>query len=180
MNEPISAVQWVSRELLQANDYNPNRVMSKELGLLKLSIMSDGWTQPIVTIYDKELQKYVIVDGFHRYFVSSDPELYKRTGGKVPIVVLEKTIAERMAATVRHNRARGVHKVSGMSGIVYGMLKNGKKDAEICSELGMSPDELFRLKHITGYAKLYEDHEYNKEWIITPPPHKKKKKLKKK
>ena len=152
----------MDRNRLKANDYNPNRVSPRELGLLKLSIMEDGYTQPIVTVQDGD--DFVIVDGFHRYFVGGDPEVQESTGGKLPIVVIDKPIAERMASTVRHNRARGKHRIQGMSEIVYGMLKEGKKDTEVCNALGLSAQELLRLKHITGYAKLYANAEYGEEY----------------
>ena len=165
-SQPISKFQWIHRDRLRANDYNPNQVAPRELGLLKLSIMEDNWTQPIVTVHDPDNDLYVIVDGFHRYFVSGDPEVSALTGGRVPVVVLNKPLSDRMASTVRHNRARGKHKVTGMSGIVFGMLREGCGDAEICNKLGMEPDELLRLKHITGYAKLYGGvKSYSREYL---------------
>lgn len=164
--QPISDVQWVSIDLVEPNDYNPNSVAGQEMKLLHTSIKHDGYTQPIVTIYDEEKKKYVIVDGFHRYFTcKNNKDIFDATGGRVPIVVIKKDINERMAATVRHNRARGQHSVSGMSNMVFSMLDNGWKDEEICNHLGMEPDELLRLKHITGFSKLFADTEYNKAWV---------------
>tara|TARA_R110002050_G_scaffold66514_2_gene144150 strand:+ start:200 stop:781 length:582 start_codon:yes stop_codon:yes gene_type:complete len=164
--QPISDVQWVSIDLVEPNDYNPNSVAGQEMKLLHTSIKHDGYTQPIVTIYDEEKEKYVIVDGFHRYFTcKNNKDIFDATGGRVPIVVIKKDINERMAATVRHNRARGQHSVSGMSNMVFSMLDNGWKDEEICNHLGMEPDELLRLKHITGFSKLFADTEYNKAWV---------------
>ena len=164
--QPISDVQWVSIDLVEPNDYNPNSVAGQEMKLLHTSIKHDGYTQPIVTIYDEEKEKYVIVDGFHRYFIcKNNKDIFDATGGRVPIVVIKKDINERMAATVRHNRARGQHSVSGMSNMVFSMLDNGWKDEEICNHLGMEPDELLRLKHITGFSKLFADTEYNKAWV---------------
>ncbi|MAF42995.1 MAG: chromosome partitioning protein ParB [Parcubacteria group bacterium] len=161
---PVDSVIWVSVDEVEANDYNPNSVAGKELQLLYTSISHDGYTQPIVTVKDKK--KYVIVDGFHRYFVcKNNPDILKSTHGKVPIVVLDKTINDRMASTVRHNRARGKHSVDGMSNMVFSMLDNGWKDEDVCNELGMEPDELLRLKHITGFSKLFENAEYNKAWV---------------
>ena len=123
-------------------------------------------TQPIVTIYDEVKNVYVIIDGFHRWFVGHKSEsVLERTGGYLPIVVLRKTMAERMAATVRHNRARGKHSVAGMSNLVLEMQKLGKNDAEICFELGMTANELRRLKHTTGIAMLFDDSEYSKSWV---------------
>lgn len=162
---PVNNVKWVPVERVQANDYNPNSVASNELKLLHTSISHDGYTQPIVTIYDSELDKYVIIDGFHRYFTCrSNADIQELTKGRVPIVVLEKSINDRMASTVRHNRARGKHSVNGMANLVFNMLDNGWEDADICNELGMEPDELYRLKHMTGFAKLFEDVEYHQAW----------------
>lgn len=162
---PVDYIRWVPLSRVQANDYNPNSVAPNELKLLHTSISHDGYTQPIVTIYDSELDKYVIIDGFHRYFTCrSNKDIQESTGGMVPIVVLDKPINDRMASTVRHNRARGKHSVTGMSNLVFNMLDNGWGDAEICNELGMEADELLRLKYITGFAKLFEDVEYRKAW----------------
>ena len=137
----------------------------KELSLLHTSIKHDGYTQPIVTVWDGDREKYVIVDGFHRYFVcKNNNDLLESTHGRLPIVVLNKGINDRMASTVRHNRARGSHSVDGMSSMVFSMLENGWADEDICNHLGMEPDELLRLKHITGFSKLFEDAEYNKAW----------------
>lgn len=165
-NQPISDVKWVSVDDVEPNDYNPNSVAGQEMKLLHTSIKHDGYTQPIVTIYDEEKKKYVIVDGFHRYFTcKNNKDIFDTTQGRVPIVVIKKDINERMAATVRHNRARGQHSVSGMSNMVFSMLDNGWKDEEICNHLGMEPDELLRLKHITGFSKLFADTDYNKAWV---------------
>lgn len=109
--------------------------------------------------------KYVIVDGFHRYTtMRTNKDIYELNNGYLPCVVLDKDINERMASTVRHNRARGKHSVAGMSTIVFDMLQNGKSDQEICKELGLEAEELARLKHITGFSKLFEDVEYGKSW----------------
>lgn len=133
--------------------------------LLYISIKADGYTQPIVTIHDTKRDKYIIVDGFHRYFVcKNNKDIAESTEGKVPIVVIDKDINDRMASTIRHNRARGKHCVTGMANIVFKMLDNGWSDADICNELGMEPEELLRLKHITGFSKLFENQEYSKAW----------------
>lgn len=129
------------------------------------SILHDGYTQPIVTIYDETRKKYVIVDGFHRYFTAkSNKDILERNRGMLPVVVLEKDINDRMASTVRHNRARGKHSISGMSSMVFKMLDNGWADEAICNELGMEPEELLKLKHITGFSKLFADTEYKRAW----------------
>jgi ParB-like chromosome segregation protein Spo0J len=165
-NHPVSNVIWVDVSDVEANDYNPNTVASEEMGLLYTSIKHDGYTQPIVTVWDKDKKKYIIVDGFHRYFIATNnKDISERTGGKVPIVVLDKGINDRMAATVRHNRARGSHNIQGMSNMVFSLLENGWGDVEICNHLGMGADELLRLKHITGFSKLFENTEYNKAWM---------------
>ena len=162
---PVSEVKWVDINKVEPNDYNPNSVAGTEMSLLYTSIKHDGYTQPIVTIYDEEKNKYIIVDGFHRYFIcKTNKDIQESTNGHVPIVVIKKDINERMASTVRHNRARGAHSVTGMSQMVFSMLDNGWADAEICNHLGMSADELLRLKHITGFSKLFKDAEYNKTW----------------
>ena len=162
---PVSEVRWVDINKVEPNDYNPNSVAGTEMSLLYTSIKHDGYTQPIVTIYDEEKNKYIIVDGFHRYFIcKTNKDIQESTDGHVPIVVIKKDINERMASTVRHNRARGAHSVTGMSQMVFSMLDNGWADAEICNHLGMSADELLRLKHITGFSKLFKDAEYNKTW----------------
>jgi intein/homing endonuclease len=122
-------------------------------------------TQPIVTVYDEAQDKYIIVDGFHRHLVMKhNRDIYEDTGGLLPVVVLNKDINDRMASTVRHNRARGRHAVEGMATIVFSMLDNGWADIDICKELGMEHEELIRLKHITGFSKLFEDVEYRRAY----------------
>ena len=165
-SQPVDRVLWVPVDMVQANDYNPNSVASIEMELLYVSISHDGYTQPIVTVYDKELGKYIIVDGFHRYFIAkTKADISKRINGRILIVVIDKDITERMASTVRHNRARGEHMVTGMSNLVFQMLDNGMSEAEICQELGMQPEEVLKLKHITGFSKLFENAEYSKAWM---------------
>lgn len=164
-SQPIDNVLWVPVEKVEANNYNPNSVAKVEMKLLYVSIEHDGYTQPVVTVYDHERDKYVIVDGFHRYFtMKTNKDIYDRCGGKLPVVVIDKSISERMASTVRHNRARGKHSIDGMSNMVFSMLDDGMSDAEICNELGMEPEELLRLKHITGFSKLFANAEYSKAW----------------
>jgi ParB-like chromosome segregation protein Spo0J len=163
--QPIDHVQWVPIEKIHANDYNPNSVAPNEMRLLYWSIYHDGYTQPVVTVYDEKQDRYVIVDGFHRYTTMRlNEDIRARTGGRLPVVVLDKSINDRMASTVRHNRARGKHSVAGMGNMVFQMLENGWKDEDICKEIGLSVDELVRLKHITGFSKLFENVEYRKAW----------------
>lgn len=164
-DQPIDRVRWIPINQVQANDYNPNSVAVNEMRLLYTSIHHDGFTQPVVTIYDDTLKKYIIVDGFHRYTVMrSNPDILERTGGCLPCVVLKKDINDRMASTVRHNRARGKHSVSGMANMVFKMLDNGWDDPDICAEVGLTIDELVRLKHVTGFSKLFENVEYSRAW----------------
>jgi ParB-like chromosome segregation protein Spo0J len=163
--QPVDFIRWVPVEKVQPNDYNPNSVAKVEMGLLYKSIKHDGYTQPTVTIYDEKTDKYIIVDGFHRYFTcKNQKDIYDRNHGMLPIVVIKKDINDRMASTIRHNRARGEHSISGMSNMVFNMLDNGWKDEEICNHLGMEPEEILKLKHITGFSKLFKDAEYNKAW----------------
>lgn len=163
LRQPVANVQWVPVEQVRSNSYNPNRVASVEMRLLYVSIKADGYTQPVVTVKDGD--DYVIVDGFHRWRVMvENDDIREMTGGLLPIVVIDKPPNERMASTVRHNRARGKHSVGNMSGIVFEMLDKGWGDERICHELGMSADELLRLKHVSGFSKLFEDVEYRKAW----------------
>jgi ParB-like chromosome segregation protein Spo0J len=164
-NQPVDRIKWVDIDMVQANDYNPNAVAKVEMKLLHTSIMHDGYTQPVVTIFDETINKYVIIDGFHRYTICKSYDDVKiRNFGMLPIVVLNKDINDRMASTIRHNRARGKHSIKGMSNIVFEMLDNGWNDVDICNELGMEVEELIRLKHITGFSKLFENTEYKKAW----------------
>lgn len=164
-SQPVDNVIWVPIDMVQPNDYNPNSVASVEMKLLHTSIKQDGYTQPVVTIWDDNKKKYIIIDGFHRYFTcKNNKDIFERNHGLLPITVLKKDINERMASTVRHNRARGKHSVAGMSNMVFKMLENGWADHQICNELGMEPEELLKLKHVTGFSKLFENHQYRKAW----------------
>ncbi len=159
---PVSKVRWVHIDEVQANDYNPNNVAHQEMWLLYISVSEDGYTQPVVTVWDPDLDKYVIVDGFHRYSIMrAYKDIADITSGYLPIVVIDKPIADRMASTVRHNRARGKHSVAGMSSLVFHMLLAGESDETICTKIGLEAEELARLKHITGYSKLYANMTYS-------------------
>lgn len=159
-------MRWVPTEQVEPNDYNPNAVAAIEMGLLLKSIEEDGLTQPIVVIWDPGKGKYVVVDGFHRWYLChTDPGIRASTGGLCPIVVIDKPIANRMASTVRHNRARGKHSVAGMANMVFKMLESGMDDAAVCNELGMEEEELVRLKHVTGFSKLFENVRYKRAWV---------------
>lgn len=147
--QPVGNVRWLHRDTLRANDYNPNSVAPPELVLLKISILEDGWTQPIVINPDN-----TIVDGFHRFTVSGHPEVYKLTGGYVPVVDIQpKDPASQKMATIRHNRARGTHAVLKMADIVFSMLEQGLPTEEICLRLQMEPEEVYRLANQKGIPK---------------------------
>lgn len=165
ITDPVGDVRWVPIEKVQANDWNPNAVPARELQLLYTSIRADGFTQPIVTMYDEAADRFTIIDGFHRFTIMLRyPDIRERCQGLLPIVVIDKPINDRMASTVRHNRARGKHNITAMGEIVFQMLENGWSDEEVCAELGMEADELVRLKYVTGFAKLFENIEYRKSW----------------
>ena len=165
-SQPIDYVKWIPIDKVKPNDYNPNSVAKIEMGLLYKSIKHDGYTQPVVTIHDEANDEYIIVDGFHRYFTCKHNEdIQERNRGHLPCVVIKKDLNERMAATVRHNRARGSHSVQGMSSMVFQMLENGWNDEEICNHLGMEAEEVLKLKHITGFSKLFENTEYRQAWV---------------
>jgi ParB-like chromosome segregation protein Spo0J len=167
MKSPVYNVIAVPVEKIQANAYNPNSVASPEMKLLYESILNDGYTMPIVCYYLPELDKYEIVDGFHRYtIINKYKDIYEREGGKLPVVVIDKDISNRMASTIRHNRARGSHSVDLMSNIVAELLEMGKSDKWIAKHLGMDADELLRLKQITGLASLFKDKEFSKSWEV--------------
>lgn len=167
-DNPISAVIWVKLDRVRANDYNPNEVADREMELLYRSIKHDGYTQPVVTVYDGEADMYEIVDGFHRYLVMKRyDDIRERSNGRLPITVIDKGIKDRMASTIRHNRARGKHSIKGMAEVVFDMLDEGWEDERICEELGMEPEELTRLKHVTGFSKLFDDTEYQMAWKHT-------------
>lgn len=153
---PVGRVQWIHISRIQANDYNPNAVAADEMRLLHTSISEDGYTMPIVAIWDEETDKAIIVDGFHRYTtMRMFQDVADSTSGYLPVSIIEKSIEDRIASTVRHNRARGKHSVAGMGTLVFQMLEQGEDDMTICTKLGVDPEELMRLKHVTGYSKLY-------------------------
>lgn len=165
-NEPVDCVLWVKNEVVRANDYNPNSVAPPEMELLRQSIMEDGYTQPIVSFKEKE--HITVVDGFHRNRVGKEVEEVKnRVHGRLPVVNInewKQGKSDRMASTIRHNRARGSHSIELMSTIVSELVEMGKGDAWICKHVGMSIDELLRMKQITGLASLFKDKEFSKAW----------------
>jgi len=164
---PVYNVKAIPIEKLRANEYNPNSVAPPEMELLYLSIKEDGYTMPIVVYYHKTDDVYEIVDGFHRYSVMLlYPDIYEREGGFLPCSVIEKPISERIASTIRHNRARGSHNVDLMSNIVKELVEMGKSDKWISKHLGMSTDEILRLKQITGLSSLFKDEDFSKSWSV--------------
>lgn len=162
---PVYNVVSVPIDKVTANDYNPNAVAPPEMELLEVSIWEDGYTQPVVTVYDRDNDKYVVVDGFHRYLTLKNSErIREREKGMLPVVILEKEMHDRMASTIRHNRARGSHNVDLMSNIVSELVEMGKGDRWICKHIGMSKDELLRLKQITGVAALFANRDFSDSW----------------
>ena len=158
---PVSNVLWIKSKYIQANDYNPNTVAKPEMELLRLSIESDGFTQPIV-VWKVNEHKYEVVDGFHRHLIGKEMGF-----NHLPCVVVNNDRIERsdrIAATIRHNRARGKHTIGGMSNIVVELSRRNWKDEKIAKELGMDADEVLRLKQISGLAELFSDEEFSKAW----------------
>lgn len=163
---PVYHIISVPIEKIEPNDYNPNAVAPPELKLLYDSILEDGYTMPIVCYYEKARDVYIIVDGFHRYRIMRDyPDIYEREGGCLPVSVIDKPLDQRMASTIRHNRARGSHDVDLMSNIVRELHELGRSDQWISKHLGMDTDEILRLKQITGLTALFRDIEFGSAWI---------------
>ena len=161
MKSPVYNVRAVPIEKIHANSYNPNSVAPPEMELLYKSIKEDGYTMPIVCYYIADNDTYEIVDGFHRYTTMlKHKDIYERENGMMPVVVIEKDISNRMASTIRHNRARGAHSIELMSNIVSELTKSGMSDAWILKNIGMDADELLRLKQISGLAELFKDKPY--------------------
>lgn len=162
---PVYSVIAVPIEKIQANAYNPNAVAPPEMKLLYQSIKEDGYTMPIVCYYLNEQDKYEIVDGFHRYRTMLEhKDIYDREGGKLPVVVINKDISNRMASTIRHNRARGSHSIELMTNIVAELVEAGMSDAWIMKNIGMDAEELLRLKQISGLAALFKDKDFSNSW----------------
>lgn len=163
---PVYNVIAVPIDKIVPNTYNPNAVAPPEMRLLYESIKADGYTMPIVCYYSRTKDLYIIVDGFHRYRVMKEHrDIYEREGGLLPVSVINKPLDQRMASTIRHNRARGSHDVDLMSNIVKELHELGRSDAWICKHLGMDRDEVLRLKQITGLAALFKDVKFGKAWI---------------
>lgn len=168
-DEPVDLVEWVKMDSVVANDYNPNSVAPPEMALLQRSIEADGYTQPIVT-WPRDDGKREVVDGFHRNRVAREcPAVLARVSGYLPVVRIRPGQADqnnRVASTIRHNRARGKHAVGLMAEIVSDLVKRNWSDAKIAKELGMDPDEVLRLKQVTGLAELFSDREFSEAWEV--------------
>lgn len=163
---PVYDVIAIPIEKIEANDYNPNHVAKREMDLLYQSIKIDGYTMPIVCFYDESVDKYIIVDGYHRYSIMMlYKDIYEREEGKLPASIIKKDMHERMAATIRHNRARGKHDVELQASLV-GVMKSGWSEERIVEELGMTTDEIQRLLGIKGIASEIEGVPYSIETQI--------------
>ena len=162
---PVYSVKAVPIDKVTANDYNPNSVAPPEMELLEISIWEDGFTQPVVVVYDSENDQYVVVDGFHRFLtLKNSKRIREREKEMLPVVILDKAMGDRMASTIRHNRARGTHNIELMSTIVTELVEMGKGDRWICKHIGMIQDELLRMKQITGLMSLFQNTEFSKSW----------------
>ena len=167
-HEPVDLVRWVPADSVQANDYNPNTVAPPEMELLRVSIAHDGYTQPIVTDPQSD-GSWQVVDGFHRNRVGKEyPEVRDRIHGYLPIVGIrdsQKGRSDRIASTIRHNRARGKHRVDAMSEIVLELKRRNWSHDRIAKELGMEADEVLRLCQMTGLAEAFGDEDFSRAWV---------------
>lgn len=165
-NEPVDFVRWVKTENVRANDYNPNSVAPPEMQLLRLSIQEDGFTQPVVTNFEEDVR--VVIDGFHRNRVSKEcDDIRQRLRGYLPIVQIRASQTDkenRMASTIRHNRARGKHQVEAMTNIVLDLKRRNWSSEKIGKQLGMDPDEVLRLAQIGGLADAFMDKDFSEAW----------------
>jgi ParB-like chromosome segregation protein Spo0J len=166
--EPVDCVLWVKNDSVHANDYNPNSVAPPEMELLRLSISADGYTQPIVSMLEDNGETREVIDGFHRNRVGKEcEEIQKRVHGYLPVVTINEDrtkINDRVASTIRHNRARGKHKIEAMSDIVIDLKKRNWSDEKIAKNLGMDKDEVLRLCQIGGLVELFADKEFSQAW----------------
>ena len=166
-NQPINSMQWIERSKLKANDYNPNSVAPPEMELLRLSIANDGYTQPIVSMTNEDGSREVI-DGFHRNRVGKEcDDIQKRVHGYLPVVTIRESQShrnDRVASTIRHNRARGKHQVESMSEIVVDLKRRNWSNEKIGKQLGMDQDEVLRLTQISGITEMFQDRSFSKAW----------------
>lgn len=163
---PVDCVLWIQQEHVKSNSYNPNVVASPELKLLERSVSEDGFTQPVV-VWQEQGDEYEIIDGFHRSLVSKKPKVQRSTYGRLPITIANHnhtSLSDRMASTIRHNRARGEHSIELMQNIVAELVDIGMSDHWIAQHLGMDADELLRLKQLTGLAALFKDAAFSRSW----------------
>lgn len=158
---PCVSTLLVRRDLVQANTYNPNSVSDDKMELLRQSIVDNGFCFPIVTIYDPDLDKFVVIDGFHRYLISGPAWLGMEY---VPVVVLEHDASRRMTATWQFNKARGVHQVDLDADLIRALIQQGVSDEDIAQHLGIDLDTVFRYKQITGIADLFKGQQYSMAW----------------
>ena len=167
IEHPCLNVQLVPVAHVKGNDYNPNKVAPPEMQLLKLSIKRDGLTMPVVVAGDKKGDDWVVVDGFHRTTVSgTDKDIKASLHGYLPVSILHKPIEDRISATVRHNMARGTHQVELSASLIVLLKKHNWTDARIGKEIGMDPEEVLRLKQITGLAEAFKDKDFSKSWEV--------------
>lgn len=159
---PVMEPIIVPINMLQANNYNPNSVPRNNMELLETSIINNGFCFAVVTIWDEDIKKYVIVDGFHRYTIFKD---YLQAE-EIPIIVLKHDMRKRMEATIQFNRARGIHQVELMGDLIQALVNQGASDEEISKQLGMEMEEVYRLKQITGIAELFKNQIYSKSWVM--------------
>ncbi len=166
--EPVDCVLWVKNETVYANDYNPNSVAPPEMELLRLSISNDGYTQPIVSMLDETGKTREVIDGFHRNRVGKEcQEIQSRVHGYLPVVTIRESQegkCDRIASTIRHNRARGKHQVESMSDIVVDLKKRNWSPKKISKELGMDADEVLRLTQISGLTELFKNQDFSNAW----------------
>jgi ParB-like chromosome segregation protein Spo0J len=166
-HNPVDFVEWVKSDHVSANDYNPNSVAPPEMKLLKVSIEEDGYTQPVVSDKKKENLR-IVVDGFHRSRCGKEyTSIKEKNHGYIPVTTIrdnKTNISDKMASTIRHNRARGTHAIKGMSDIVLALVRGGWSDVDICKHLGMDAEEVIRLKQITGLKEAFGNHEFSKSW----------------
>lgn len=167
-SEPVDCVLWVKNDTVYANDYNPNSVAPPEMELLRLSISNDGYTQPIVSMLNETGEGREVIDGFHRNRVGKEcSDIQQRVHGYLPVVTINSEVSDkenRMASTIRHNRARGKHKIEAMSEIVMDLKKRNWSDSKIAKNLGMDQDEVLRLCQIGGLSELFSDKEFSQAW----------------
>lgn len=157
---PVLNVKMVPIDKVDENGYNPNKVATPELALLERSIREDGFTQPIVCYYIPKIDRYKIVDGYHRFFLARKRLRLK----EVPVTVIDKSLAHRMASTIRHNRARGTHSIEGMSNIIEMLIRSGWDESEIALNLGMDKEEVIRLKQNTFLKDIFANHDFSDSW----------------